>query len=74
MHNFIARDCVKIQDPSPDAGEKLATRLVGFDEFLRLADDPDFYEGELKSALLRARFDRKEREIFRKLIFGNRKN
>jgi ADP-ribose pyrophosphatase len=70
VHNYFARNCVRKQEPAPDAGEKLETRIVTFQEFLRLADDPDFYEGELKSSLLRARFDRKYRKELRKLMFG----
>jgi ADP-ribose pyrophosphatase len=70
VYNFIARDCIKRQEPEPDAGEKLEARLVGFEEFLKLSEDPDFYESELKNSLLRARFDRKYRKEFKKLLFG----
>lgn len=70
VYSFIARDCVKVRNPEPDAGEKLKTKLVGFDEFLEVSEDPDFYEGELKNALLRARYDRKRRKEFKKLLFG----
>jgi ADP-ribose pyrophosphatase len=70
VYNFIARDCVKKQNPHPDAGEKMKARLVGFEEFLKLSEDPNFYEGELKYSLLRARFDPKYRKEFKKLLFG----
>lgn len=70
VHNFVARNCVKIREPHPDAGEKMETRLVSFEEFLKLSEDPDFYESELKNSLLRTRFDRKYRKEFKKLLFG----
>ncbi|MFA5925904.1 MAG: NUDIX domain-containing protein [Parcubacteria group bacterium] len=69
VHSFIARDCIKKQDPDPDAGEKLESKLVTFEELLKLSDDPSFYEGELKNSFLRARFEKKYREEFRKLLF-----
>ncbi len=70
VHNFIARDCVKIEEPNPDAGEKLKTRLVSFENFLEASEDPDFYEGELKGALLRARYNPKYGKEFKRLLFG----
>jgi ADP-ribose pyrophosphatase len=70
VHNFIARDCVKIGKQNPDAGEKMEIRLVDFEELLELSDDPYFYEAELKNSLLRARFDRKYKKEFEKLLFG----
>lgn len=70
VYNFVARDCVKAREPQPDAGEKIETKLVSFENFLKLGDDNDFYEGELKSTLLRARYDQKFRKEFRELLFG----
>jgi len=70
VHNFIAQNCVKIQKPHPDAGERLKTRLVSFHEFLKVSEDPDFYEGELKNALLRARYNPKYRKEFKRFLFG----
>ncbi|KKT71447.1 MAG: hypothetical protein UW66_C0032G0005 [Candidatus Moranbacteria bacterium GW2011_GWF1_44_4] len=61
---------MKIQEPCPDAGEKMETRLIKFKEFLKLSEDPDFYEGELKNSLLRVRFDGKYRKEFKKMLFG----
>ncbi len=69
VYNFVARDCVKKQDSKPDAGERLEARLIDFDEFLKLSEDPHFYEGELKNSLLRARFDKKYRDELHQLLF-----
>lgn len=69
IYTYIARDCYFQQLPQPDAGEKIDTKLITFDEFLMLSDDPDFYEGEIKSSLLRSRFDKKCRNEFHNLFF-----
>lgn len=69
VYTYIARDCVYKQPPRLDAGEKITTRLISFDEFLMLSEDKNFYEKELVNALFRARFDKKFREDFYNLIF-----
>lgn len=69
VHNFVALDCAQRQAAKPDAGEKMKTTLTSFDDFLKLSDDPDFYEGELKTSLLRARLDKKFRQEFHNLLF-----
>ena len=72
VHTFVARDCTKIQEPQLDAGEKIRTRLISFDKFLKLADNPTFYEGELKNSLLNAKYDKKYRNELRQLFFGRK--
>ena len=69
VYIYIAKDCFYKQPPELDAGEKITTRLISFDEFLMLSEDKSFYESELKSSLLRARYDKKFREEFYKLLF-----
>ncbi|MBU4338880.1 NUDIX domain-containing protein [Patescibacteria group bacterium] len=69
VYTYIARDCVYKQPPRLDAGEKITIRFISFDEFLMLSEDKNFYEKELVNALYRARFDKKFREEFRKLLF-----
>ena len=61
-HLFIARDCRKVGTPKLDAGEKLATKLLNFDEFLALSDNQHFYAPELKEVLFQARLDEGKRE------------
>lgn len=70
VFTYIARDCQKQQEPRLDAGEKITTRLIDFDEFLMLPDNPRFYEGELAMALFRARFDEKAKAELKTLLFG----
>lgn len=69
VYDYIARDCVYMQPPHLDSGENITTRLISFDEFLMLSDDENFYEKELMNTLIRARFDKKFKEEFRKLLF-----
>lgn len=69
VYTYIARNCVYRQSPHLDAGEKITTRLISFDEFLMLSEDKNFYEKELVNALYRARFDKKFRDEFYKLLF-----
>jgi len=70
VHTFIARGCKYKQPPQLDAGEKIKTRFVSFDELLELADNSKFYDKELIAAFTRARFDPKEREAFKAHLFG----
>ncbi|MFA6160275.1 MAG: NUDIX domain-containing protein [Parcubacteria group bacterium] len=68
---FVARDCKKIQEPNLDAGEKIETKLVTFDEFLLLTEEPNFWVApQFVNLMLRARFDEKKKEELRRIIFG----
>ncbi|MCR4328508.1 MAG: NUDIX hydrolase [Patescibacteria group bacterium] len=70
IHHFIARNCIKTSEQQLDSGEKIATRLISFDEFLELVDEPRFWmSAEFKNYMLRARFDPEKKEEFRKALF-----
>ncbi len=69
VSTYIARNCCYVQLPRLDAGEKIATRLISFDEFLMLSEDKNFYEKELVNALYRARFDKFFKKKLYKLLF-----
>ncbi len=69
VYAYIARNCIKKQEPQLDAGEKITTRLIDFEEFLMLSEDPSFYEKELAASLIRARFDSKAKEELYNLLF-----
>jgi 8-oxo-dGTP pyrophosphatase MutT (NUDIX family) len=70
IYTFIARNCRKEREPHLDAGEKIDTKLMTFDEFLALSDDPSFRDLELVVPLLRARLDPSEKERLHAAIFG----
>jgi ADP-ribose pyrophosphatase len=69
IHTYIARDCIYWQPPRLDAGEKITVKLISFDEFLALVDEPTFYEPELVNYMLRAKADKKIYKKFHKLLF-----
>lgn len=69
IFTYIARNCVLQKPPQLDAGEKIRTHFVTFEEFLMLSDDQSFYERELTPMLLYARFDQKIKSEFRNLLF-----
>jgi ADP-ribose pyrophosphatase len=67
---FIARDCKKVKEAELDAGEKITTSFISFDEFLALADDPHFWTSpEFIIHILAAKFDSKKKEELRATIF-----
>ena len=71
IHYFIARDCKKVQEQNLDAGEKIEIKLITFNEFLMLPEDPNFHTSpDFTNLLLRARFDENKKEELRKKIFG----
>lgn len=73
MYCFIARDCRKIQEQNLDAGEKIRTKLIGFEEFLKLTEEPRFLVSpDFINYLLRLQFDNRKKEEFRKLLFPER--
>jgi len=72
VHTYIARNCVKEKPVSLDAGEKIETRLVDFDEFMRVAtEDSDFYSPEIVPDLLRMRLSPEQQQNFKNLLFGD---
>lgn len=70
IYTFIARNCVKEKESHLDAGEKIETHRISFEEFVSLSDDPTFRDLELTVSFLRMRLDANEKEAFRRLVFG----
>jgi ADP-ribose pyrophosphatase len=70
IHTFVARDCYLQQDPSLDNGEKIKTRLLTFEEFLLLSDNPSFRNKDAITELLRVRLDSTKKEALKALLFG----
>ena len=72
IFTFIARDCTAHESGSHlDAGEKIALRLVNFDDFLALSDEPRFRGRDIVDMLLRARLDAGRRAQLHASIFGS---
>lgn len=70
-HFYVARDCVKVQEITPDPGEKISLAFISFDEFLLLSDDPVWRHRDLIPIMLRARYGEEKREELRKELFGS---
>ena len=74
IHNiyiFIANDCEKVAEMNLDGGEKITIQLLTFEQFLKLSDHPNFYEGgELSTIIFKARLNPKLKQEFKKAIFG----
>ena len=70
VYYFIARNCKKVQEPQLDAGERIETKLISFEELINLSNEPRFWVGpEFIIRLLRMQMDPKQKEEFRKKLF-----
>ena len=67
---YIAQNCKKIAAQNLDSGEKIEIKLISFEQFLKLSDDPNFSNRDLIIEILKARLSKKAKEDFRKLIFN----
>lgn len=73
VYYFIARDCKKTREPRLDAGEKIETKCIAFDDFIGLSEEPRFWMSpEFITYLLRLQADPDKKEEFRKLLFPRR--
>lgn len=72
IHFFIARDCYKVAEQSLDSGEKIQIKLLSFEQFLKLPDDPASAHWLAESIIdmLRARLDKNFKAKYKKMIFG----
>lgn len=69
-HYFVARNCKKAGEQHLDAGEKIKTKLVTFEDFLKLTEKPNFWVSpEFVIFLLRIQLDEKKKKSFKKLLF-----
>ncbi len=71
VNYFIAKDCNKVQEASLDSGEKIIVKLISFEEFINLTEEPKFrVSPEFVNFLLRLQTDKNKKEEFRKTIFN----
>ena len=68
---FIARSCIKRSEMTLDAGERVEFKMLSFDEFLLLSDEPTFRHECMRELLLRARYDSEKRRELKELLFGS---
>lgn len=57
IYNFVAKNCRPVAASTPDSGEKITMEAVTFDEFLSIAQRPDFRDSEITLEILRALSD-----------------
>lgn len=69
IHCYIARGAKMVQDPHLDAGEKITTKLVSFDDLLKLFDNERFWGSKFQAALLHMRLDPVKLADFKKKLF-----
>lgn len=67
---FIARDCKKISEQHLDPGERIACEVVSFDEFLNLADHPDWRETGMSILMYQCRLYPEKRRALEEKLFG----
>lgn len=66
---FIAKGCRKVSEPKLESGEKIETKEVNFDEFMRLISDDKFRGDDLVLKVLRAKENNKLDEV-KNLLFS----
>ena len=71
VYYLVARNCEKAGEPHLDAGERIKSKFITFDELIDLSEEPRFWTSpEFLTVLLRARYDQGKKEELRKQIFG----
>jgi ADP-ribose pyrophosphatase len=72
-HCFIARNCRKVADASPEAyGEKIKNLELSFDEFLEFVLRDDFRNKEVALDVAKMRLHPNQLKVFKKKLFGAR--
>lgn len=69
IYVFLARNCQKVQEPTPDAGEQIEPQLLSFEAFLDIAVSESFWGHEFTEHILRLKLDPPKLEAFRAHLF-----
>lgn len=69
IYTFIARNCQKVAESKLDSGERIKVEAVDFEEFLEIAESPEFRSTQFSGEILRLRMENKL-EGLRKKLFG----
>ena len=65
---FLAKNCKKVVEQKLDAGEKIDVKLVTFEEFLELRNNPTFRNKDFSKILEKAANDETERQTLKNLL------
>lgn len=69
MYVYIARACQKKAEPNLDAGERIETAFLDFDEFIELSSSEHFHANELSKDILRLRLEPDKLSAFKMNFF-----
>lgn len=70
VYYYIARDCYRVGDVIPDAGEKIEVFTVTFDEFLALSSHTWFHHHwNLLPLLYEARLSEKKKSLLKEIFY-----
>jgi 8-oxo-dGTP pyrophosphatase MutT (NUDIX family) len=72
IHTFIAHAVTKIQDPTPEPGEKIVVHAIRFDEFFELVQQDDFRNQEVALQMMKAMLNPEKMEAVQQLFFEDR--
>lgn len=70
IHTYIAHGIEKVTAANPEAGEKITTHEMTFDEFLLLVQRDDFRDSEVALQVLKAMVDPQKMSDLKQLFFG----
>lgn len=70
IYVYIARDCRIVSGQKLDVGEKIEVQYYTFEQFLMLFGQPKRHIEESLWDAFRARFDKKYKKYFKKMVFG----
>jgi ADP-ribose pyrophosphatase len=68
VYVFVARGLKKVAELNLDAGEKIELMPVSFDEFLKIAMEPNFYEEEINRDVVEAQLDPAKKVALREFM------
>ena len=69
IYIFIGKNCTKVNDPTLEAGEKIGTKEVSFEEFVEIVQDDNFRDEEISLRILKAK-DKGKLDEIKRLFFG----
>ncbi|MEK7571963.1 MAG: NUDIX domain-containing protein [Patescibacteria group bacterium] len=67
---YVARNCKKVAEQQLDAGEKIETIEMSFEEFVELVISEKYWGNELAFDILKMKLDKKKLEDFRRKLFS----
>lgn len=70
IHTYVAHGITKVTEANPEAGEKITTHEMTFEEFLLLVQRDDFRDSEVALQVLKAMADPQKMTELKELFFN----